>query len=319
MIFGVMTLGSAMAANFMTSGCLLFPSAVTCLPVSWAVSPNVAAGITEFISQWPITSFLRPTSAQHIRTLIDGSLPELGWDERATGLLVILRSIGWAGAAAFGCAALLALVACLRLRSAAAWVVGITAVVGLLYTVIAPSFRYAAGWLGMLAGLAGVAIGLWVDPIVGKVRRGLRLELGHFVAALAVSSFLLAAFAVLNLVPREGDREQAESGFEGRPTPLAARLLLPPTVVMRQPNPAKGTISGTSLPLTEPSVWVPTRVGDVDFIRPERGEQCWWVKDPCTPPDEPLRLLKFRDPSAGHRAGYELDRRNEPGSDQDHE
>lgn len=215
MIFGVMTLGSAMAANFMTSGCLLFPSAVTCLPVSWAVSPNVAAGITEFISQWPITSFLRPTSAQHIRTLIDGSLPELGWDERATGLLVILRSIGWAGAAAFGCAALLALVACLRLRSAAAWVVGITAVVGLLYTVIAPSFRYAAGWLGMLAGLAGVAIGLWVDPIVGKVRRGLRLELGHFIAALAVSSFLLAAFAVLNLVPREGDREQAEIRVRG--------------------------------------------------------------------------------------------------------
>jgi len=73
----------------------------------------------------------------------------------------------------------------------------------------------------------------------------------------------------------------------------------------------KTAISGTSLPLTKPSVWVPSRAGDVDFIRPERGEQCWWVKEPCTPPDEPLRPLKFRDPSVGHSKGYEPDRRNE--------
>ncbi len=292
-LFAALTLGAVMAANVVTAGCLMFPAAATCLPVSWAIPKEIATAVTQFISHWPLIGSISEFNAIDIASYANGTLPVLPLSQR-------LRLIG-SSASPWSWALLAAVIvfAGLALRSSfsrARAVTFLVAVVGLVFCVSVPAYRFAVGWVGLLAGLAMIA----AVELAGR-RYALRAPSNDLVRAcgrnaMPIGALCVVAFALaFSSIDRLGDRDLRESGFAGRPTTLAKRWLLPPTLVAHQPSPAKGMISGTHLPRSEPTQWVETRLDGVALVRPQSGEQCWGIRRACVPPGEPFRPLVMRD------------------------
>jgi hypothetical protein len=317
-LFAALTLGSVVMANMITSGCLMFPAAATCLAVSWAIPAQTAKAVTQFISHWPLFGNINEFNATDIAQYADGTLAALPIQDR-------LRLI-WAGAnpLAWTLLATVAALACLAprsLSSRARAVMVLIAIFGLAYCVTVPSYRFAAGWIGILAGLATITVVERLRPWLAARLWSSRLVpiAGHKAMALGAFGVLILGLA-LSPIERVGDRDLRESGFANRPTRLAERWLLPPTLVAHQPSPAKGMISGTSIPRSEPTQWIETRGRDLGFVRPQSGEQCWGIRLACAPPGEPFRPIALRDARRGITFGMGpnvLESRNrDPGGEQ---
>jgi hypothetical protein len=301
-LFAALTLGAVMAANVVTSGCLMFPAAATCLPLPWAIPKETAVAVTQFISHWPLFGNINEFNATDIAAYANGTLPVLPMGQR---LWLI-----WSGANPLSWALLAAVIAlaCASLRDLAGRagaVALLVAIVGLVFCVSVPAYRFAVGWVGLLAGLAAVAVADWAG--CWSIPRLPSNELarvwgrhGMIVGALCVVVLGLA----FSSIDRTGDRDLRESGFADRPTGLAKRWLLPPTLVAHQLNPAKGMISGTTIPRSDPTQWVETRVNGVALLRPQSGEQCWGIRRACVPPGEPFRTVALH--GAGGRIAFGL-------------
>lgn len=299
-LFVLATLGSAAAANIVTSGCPLFPASLFCLPVPWAVPTETAKAISLFVSQWPMLQNINPFNGADIDAYARGALPVLSFAERATLIATSAPSVLWA---ALACIVVLAAFAPRILRMPAPTVALGMALLGLGYCIMVPAYRFAAGWIGILLGLAFIVVAFAALHRFKVWPQGFRL-LSPSIALTAGTAGVIAAALALSLVSRTSDRELRESGFESRPTPFLARLLLPPTITARQPNPTKGKISGSEFPLSEPTVWLDAQVNDMRFKRPAAGEQCWHIRAPCSPPGEPLNPLKLRHPAQGVGGGF---------------
>jgi hypothetical protein len=305
-LFAVPTLGSVLAANFVTSGCPAFPAAVVCLPVPWAVPVETVQAVSNFISQWPLLGNYDPLTAHDIRDYASGHLPVLSSSERLGRLTAFISGNELA---LLGAILVLAIALAWRLKSASALALVGTGLLGLAFTAVAPSYRFAAGWLGVLVGAAAALLASAHPTAMTSVERLARMV--HVRSArqamlLAGALVMVVAAFVLASVSKTGDRDLRESGFVGRPTPLFDRIVLPPPIVPRQPSPHKGTISGVTLPLSEPLQTVPAKDHDVLFVRPQAGEQCWSIRRPCTPGGEPLHPFRLRDPARGLSAGFVL-------------
>jgi hypothetical protein len=301
-LFAALTLGAVMAANVVTSGCLMFPAAATCLPLPWAIPKETAAAVTQFISHWPLFGNINEFNATDIAAYANGTLPVLPMGQR---LWLI-----WSGAHPLSWALLAAVIAlaCASLRDLtgrAGAVALLVAVLGLVFCVSVPAYRFAVGWVGLLAGLAAIAVAdgtrRWSLPrLPANDLARLCGRHGMIAGALCVVVLGLA----FSSIDRTGDRDLRESGFADRPTRLAKRWLLPPTLVAHQLNPAKGMISGTTIPRSDPTQWVETRVNGVALLRPQSGEQCWGIRRACVPPGEPFRAVALHD--AGRRIAFAL-------------
>jgi hypothetical protein len=300
-LFGTATLGAVVSANVVTSGCLMFPAAVTCLPVSWAISPETATAVTQFISHWPLFENINEFNATDIMSYANGSFAVLPLPERLRLILAGAHPLSWALLATIIGLAGLALRSSFSRASGVTFLVGIG---GLLYCISVPSYRFAAGWIGLLTGLAMIAV-------IDRLSRWSRLGLSERGLALcrAPGGILFGALAgavvgaALSSIDRMGDRDLRESGFADRPTSITRRWLLPPTLVAHQFSPAKGMISGTRFPRSEPTRWVETRTGEVTYLHPQSGEQCWGIRQACTPPGEPFHPFALRSAEQGISAG----------------
>jgi len=302
--FAVPTLGSVLAANFITSGCLAFPAAITCFSVPWGIPSETARAVSLYISQWPLQGNINPFSADDIREYASGHLRIFSVGERLS-LLHITRAEQIILLATTACAG--AGVLFWNRRTPGLFLIG-TALLGLAFSLMAPSYRFNVDYVGILFGTATVSLTL-ADRILWSAPRLFR-QIVAWASAGRVMIFgsavtLLFAFALAN-VSKIGDRELAESGFAGRPTPLLRRVLLPPPVVARELNLAKGTISETSIPLSEPLQLVETRDHDVVFVWPKLGEQCWSARLPCIPNGEPFNPVQLRNPTRGLSTGFVL-------------
>jgi hypothetical protein len=306
-LYGALTLGAVMAANVVTSGCLMFPAAITCLPVSWAIPKATAVAVGQFIAHWPLTGNIHEFNAQDIAAYADGTLPILPLGARLRLIFGLAHPLAWAllatiiGFAALGVRAQ---------RDRAGVILFLIGLIGLAFCISVPAYRFAAGWVGLFLGLAMIGIAARARHFT-FVRRwrfvraplgALGQRIGHHLAhsgIVAASLAVVLVGAALASVDRAGDRDLRESGFAGRPTRLAARWLLPPTLVAHQPSPEKGTISRSDQPLSEPTKFVEIHAGDSTFLRPARGEQCWGVREACVPPGEPFRPIVMRDGAHG--------------------
>jgi hypothetical protein len=299
-LFALVTMGSAVAANIVTSGCPLFPASLFCLPVPWAVPAETAKAISLFVSQWPMLQNINAFNSADIEAYARGALPTLSFTDRVSLIAASAHPVLWT---ALACIVGLAAFAPRILRTPASSVALGMALLGLGYCILVPAYRFAAGWIGILLGLAFVVIAFVVLHRFKRWPQGFYLLNTSFALATGTTGIVAVALA-LSLVSRTSDRELREAGFQGRPTPFMARLLLPPPITARQPNPSKGKISGSEFPLTEPTVWQDVQVNDVRFKRPTSGEQCWHTREPCTPPGEPLDPLKLREPAKGIAGGF---------------
>jgi hypothetical protein len=193
------------------------------------------------------------------------------------------------------------------LRSIASRSVFIAAALGLAYCASVPAYRFAAGYLGILLGLVIAAASIEAGKRF-RSENWRRLLRSRALSSLVFAAGFVVFMAGLSSIERVSDRDLRESGYSGKPTHFAGRLLLPPEIVARQPNPEKGMISGTDLPRSEPTRWADAVMNDVHFSRPTAGEQCWNLRRSCTPPGEPLNAMRLRKPAAGISGGLTLAR-----------
>jgi hypothetical protein len=297
--FGGILILPVLTANFISSGCIAFPAAFTCLDVAWSVPRDTVSAISVYISQWPLVGGRHEFIADDILDYAQGRVPILTLAER----LALLDSVKWELAAAAALCVAVAIGAARRLPRAR--IVVATAIAGLLYALLVPLYRFAAPWLGLAVGSAFALL-----PTAERPFRTMRHWLGRLpftrspTFLMAATAALIASFAVaLNNVSKLGDRELAESGYQGYPTPVWKRLLLPPAVLPREYTRSRGVISGTSFPLSVPLALVEARDHDVVFVRPKVSELCWAAPPPCAPPGEPFNPIKLRDPTRGLAGG----------------
>ncbi|MCP4327621.1 MAG: hypothetical protein GY791_04185 [Alphaproteobacteria bacterium] len=294
-----LTLGAAMAANFSVSGCFLYPAVESCLDVPWGVPGDLVAAVSTFITNSPIRFGPNVETWHTITAFRDGSRAPADLDLRLAvvegryGMTVIATAL-----AALAANALIAA----RRRDFAFGIAVLTVALGLGYGILVPSVRFALPWYGALIGLlaAGLAL-LCAGWFAGRLPR---LAVPAPIGGLAAVAVMAVLLAVIETLPTRGDRQLELGHFPGKPTAIAARLWLPPTVALRQY--ARFHVRNPHLvnPVAVEAEWITHRIYDVEFRRPADGELCWWAPFPCAPEGEPLDPLRLRDPAAGIGAGF---------------
>lgn len=142
-LFSAISLGAVLYANFATSGCLMLPASITCLPVPWGIPADTASAIAGYISNWPFKGDLLGAIAQDIAGYAQGQLtptfmariPELIATDVAFWIFVVTSVI-------------LACFSAFRFRSKAAFVLLMTGLAGLTYCISVPSYRFAIAVFG---------------------------------------------------------------------------------------------------------------------------------------------------------------------------
>ena len=149
-LFTALTLGSVAAANLVTAGCAMFPAPRTCVPVPWGVESKTAHAISAYISQWPLGVTDARGGAHVIAAHRDGLTGPMSLADRLHIIRSFVPRFEWAALVA---TLLVAAVRVIRGPARGRFAFA-TAVAGLGYCVAAPSYRFVAGWLGIVFALA---------------------------------------------------------------------------------------------------------------------------------------------------------------------
>lgn len=296
---GILTVGSVLAANFVSSGCILFPAAFGCLPVDWGVPAGTAATISRYISQWPLINGFNLQTGQDILAYARGEMPLLDFEQRLimTGALMLpIERLALVVVLIAGCVAAYRLDGPARIACA-------TAMLGLAYCLYVPSLRFSAGYFGILLGLtACLTARLRASSVKSRTRRRFREGTVSITAVLCLSVIVPLALS-LSLSDR-----LSESNLRTFEMDRGSRLLMPPPIVPFQLVLRPEAPAGFRIAQIEPSAWVASSSNDVKFIQPEKSELCWNIRTPCAPNGEPLYPIQFRDPVRSYAGGFRFAR-----------
>jgi hypothetical protein len=300
-----------LAYGFITSGCVLFPSAVLCSDVPWSVGAGTAAHLSALIRDWARWDGPTPPWANGLNWTVPWATRELSRGRVASMLFCALL----AGAGALirartrlrGPGGLVSLVGCIGLTLlllfyAAEFFMALATAAAAV--VVSGRVRDKPGWFWLLtAGLAGGALTLYAAPAP-------RFGLGYTAVLIA---------AVLISLAKSPARSGAFMASSWRCPGALALLLLAGGMAFlslrfvvktfemgdKVERPSEERLWRLLLPPALPKATVTIReTGHLKYFAPAAGTQCWAAELPCTP-YEPPDDIELRDPARGLGAGFE--------------
>jgi hypothetical protein len=255
-------------AGVVTSGCLLFPVAVTCLDVPWSLGTETVRDFAKVVIDWARWS--GPTPAQ-----ADLAAWWAQWGARKSNLaLALLFAVSIA--AAWGLRR--RILADARVAFAA-----MLAIVGLCYVIfLAPDLRFAIGYLVLLPGL-------FIAHGEKKARHWYQSGLTARAAAIAVLLAMVAAF-VINI------KNARQASFDGVPVSrpsILSSLIVPPRFIWLRVGAEK----------PDPATYVQETNAGFPYYRPVAGDWCWDIPLPCSSVRLPSNVA-LRKPEDGLAGGF---------------
>ena len=265
-----------LAVYFVTTGCFVYPVAWTCTDVAWASPSRAVADLAAYITAGARFSGKAPADwfghlfywMSHDRS---GAILYAVWLATGAAVLVLARRLD---------------------LKPFFWAI-VLSLAGAIYAVfLAPTGRFAAGYLVILPAIIVAALAEYSDV---RARLRDRPLLGHGLFVASIGVVVALAIALRTSAPSEIDRERAEAyiashdvaGFE------TSRLLLPSPVLpfdLGRPGPA------------EPRRLTPRKLHDFAVTFPEGVGLCWAAEPICTKRQDPK--VRLRDPAAGPAGGF---------------
>ena len=258
-------------ASVITSGCLLFPVAATCMDFSWSPGADLVRNFADVVTDW--ARWAGPKPAQ-----VDFAAWWTQWGARKSNLaLALLLALSIAA----GLEMRRRILEDGRMAFAA-----VLAIFGLCYVILlAPDFRFAAGYLVLLPAL-------FIAHQNKKARYWHRVD---FTARTATITLLLAigsAF-VLNIIKaRHASFERLPASYPS----MLSTLISPPKFIW-----LRGDGEADSDP--DPATYIEETDAAFPYYRPVEGDRCWDIRLPCSN----VRLspnVTLRKPEDGLVSGF---------------
>lgn len=274
-------------ANFVSSGCLLFPNSLLCVDVPWGFGKAAAQPITTDIINWARWGGPPPLGA----TAWNWVLP---WILHLDKLLLI----SFCGSCLLG----FVVARGWRVDKSLLYVLGLSLVGTAFVSMNAPNPRFGAGYLALCPALFLAAVG----PLLGSLVCG-RLVHPRALKGSTPLVYLLVGLALLVAAQgcvRELRLRRNLEGLKGLRMPTdsnLSRFLLPPALAKypgdlmvirsRRDNRLVGLELATE------------RSNGIEYRRPVTTDQCWGITLPCLPTS--LKGdVRLRYPDNGFRSGF---------------